>query len=71
MANSQLNDVELKYLVHWPGKDVIACYSHLTKLVGLGAVLGYQINYTFAPEKSVCSNCESEAKRGGSDAERR
>jgi hypothetical protein len=49
-------------VVHWPGKDIPACEEHLKKLIGLASVLGFQLSWTSC-EPTVCSNCESEAKR--------
>lgn len=49
-------------IVHWPGKDTPACEDHLRKLVGLGAILGIMISWTPC-EETVCTNCESEARR--------
>lgn len=63
MSELEQNETPLKFVVHWPGKDVVACSDHLKKLVGLGAVLGIQISYGLAPEVLPCSNCESEAKK--------
>lgn len=56
-------DTPLKFIVHWPSKDVVACSDHLKKLVSLGAVLGIQISWSLAPEEAICSNCENEAKK--------
>lgn len=56
-------DTPLKFIVHWPGKDVIACSDHLNKLVSLGAVLGIQVSYNVALEDAICSNCENEARK--------
>ena len=58
---SEENVTPLKFIVHWPGKDVVTCSDHLKKLVGLGAVLGIQISYNLAPEEAICSNCQNEA----------
>lgn len=49
-------------IVHWPGQDVPACNEHLTKLVGMGALLGFRVSWTPC-EETVCTNCESEAKK--------
>jgi hypothetical protein len=33
-------------VVHWPGKDTTACPDHLRKLVGVAAILGFQLSWT-------------------------
>ena len=48
-------------IVHWPSKDTPACDDHLKKLVGIAAILGFQLSWTPC-EETVCSNCESENK---------
>lgn len=51
-------------VVHWPGKDTTACAEHLNKLVGLAAVLGFQLSWTPAPfDSTECDNCRTERKR--------
>jgi hypothetical protein len=50
-------------VVHWPGKSVVACPDHLMKLVGLAAIMGFQVSWTPAPAGENCSNCETEAQR--------
>jgi hypothetical protein len=49
-------------IVHWPGKDVPACFEHLRKLLALAAVLGFQLSWTPCDE-TICTNCENEAKK--------
>lgn len=50
-------------MVHWPGKDTAACPDHLVKLVGLSAVLGFQLSWTPLEIEIECDNCASEAKK--------
>jgi hypothetical protein len=51
-----------KQIVHWPGQDTAACEDHLQKLVGLAAVLGFQLSWTPC-EEMVCANCANEASK--------
>jgi hypothetical protein len=66
MTDSPAPETTELYLVHWPGKDVIACEDHMRKLVGLGAVLGTRVSWSHilnpqpGPE---CLNCANEAKK--------
>ncbi len=57
-----MSDEEL-VLVHWPGKATVACPTHLRKLVGLAATLGFQLTWTPAPEDECCANCKTEAEK--------
>lgn len=50
-------------IAHWPGNDTPACREHLSRLVGLAAILGFMLNWTPAPEGATCSNCESERRK--------
>jgi hypothetical protein len=52
------------YIVHWPGKDVIACERHRNILVGLGCSMGFNVSYSLS-ELTVCTNCESEKRKEG------
>ncbi len=49
--------------VHWPSGPVNCCASHAEKLVATGNFLGYHVGVTEAPQDSVCTNCENEAKK--------
>lgn len=53
-------------IAHWPGKDTPVCDEHLRKLVGLGAVLGFQLSWTpvGGNDADECSNCATVARRG-------
>ena len=61
--------MEALQIVHWPGKDTPACENHLRKLVGLAAVLGFQLSWTPC-ESTICSNCESEEEKEKRNAEK-
>lgn len=37
---------EATQVVHWPGKDVLACDSHAKKLFGLAEILGFVVSAT-------------------------
>lgn len=50
-------------VAYWPGKEVPACPEHLSKLVGVAAVLGFQLSWTTCDEELECSNCQSEARK--------
>jgi len=50
-----------KQVVHWPGAEVPACEDHLERLVGLGAILGFQVSWTPC-EETTCPNCVSEGR---------
>jgi hypothetical protein len=51
-------------IAYWPGKEVPACPEHLSKLVGLAAILGFRLSWSSCDDEQVeCSNCESEAKK--------
>jgi hypothetical protein len=55
-------------LVHWPGKDTLACDEHARKLVALGNVLGSHVPLTTYNGDAECTNCENEAKKKESAA---
>lgn len=64
-----LNDIRRELsgglvVVHWPGKNTIACPKHLRKLVGLAAVLGLPLGWTPTTE-GECDNCRTEKLRNG------
>lgn len=50
-------------LVHWPGKDTLACEDHAKKLVNLGSVLGCSVSMTTYNGDAECDNCANEAKK--------
>jgi hypothetical protein len=60
---------ESLFVVHWPGRDVIACAEHALKLKNLASHMGFALSVTLVPfsndAEAVCSNCENEKKKGG------
>jgi hypothetical protein len=51
-------------IVHWPGRDTIACDAHTLRLVALSGILGFQLSLTPCVPDLECTNCENEkAKR--------
>ena len=57
-----MNESELM-IVYWPGQATVACPEHLHKLVGLAAILGFQLSWTPAIESAGCDNCRTEKAR--------
>ena len=52
------------WLVHWPGKDTLACHEHATKLQGLSRYMtGTSCPMTSYNGEAECANCENEAKK--------
>jgi hypothetical protein len=49
-------------IVHWPGKDVLACEDHTNKLLSLAKFMGFAVSATPCLPGEVCTNCENEAK---------
>lgn len=49
------------HLVHWPGKDTLACDEHTNKLQGLGSFMGFRVVTTPTTEDAECENCKNEA----------
>ncbi|MGB7023881.1 MAG: hypothetical protein WBD73_08800 [Candidatus Acidiferrales bacterium] len=50
-------------IVHWPGKDTLACPLHAAKLKALGNAMGFVVNSTPSRIGGVCQNCENEARK--------
>jgi hypothetical protein len=47
-------------VVHWPGKDVLACENHAGKLRLLGDTMGVSVSCTPIQIESECGNCVNE-----------
>jgi len=62
MSNEVESPEEL-VTVFWPGKATVACPRHLEKLVGLAAVLGFQLHWIPSQETSGCDNCRTEKEK--------
>jgi hypothetical protein len=52
-----------QFIVHWPGKDTLACVEHSSKLVALGEGLGFKVSCTPYYGDEECRNCENDAKK--------
>jgi hypothetical protein len=50
-------------VVHWPGKDTLACDNHAAKLINLGAHMGFAVSTTPCETEVECTNCENEVKK--------
>jgi hypothetical protein len=51
-------------IVHWPGKDALACELHYHRLVGAAAAMGFNLSATnLDPDRDPeieCANCANE-----------
>lgn len=54
---------EATEIVHWLGKDVLACEAHAEKLKSLARFMGFTLSTTPWPAGGVCTNCENEAAK--------
>jgi len=54
---------EATEIVHWPGKDVPACYEHAAKLKALAQAMGFSVSSTPWPAGGTCKNCENESRK--------
>jgi hypothetical protein len=52
-------------IVHWPGKDVLACETHAEQLRNVAFVMGFRISSTPTDDPIPCSNCENAPKATG------
>jgi hypothetical protein len=52
-------------VVHWPGKDTVACDEHAAKLAAGAAAMGFVLTVTpISPDLYIeCKNCRNERKQ--------
>lgn len=58
-------------IVHWPGKDTLACDKHAEQLRNVARAMGFSISSRPVSSYDVeCTNCANEAKKLGGEAAR-